>query len=252
MEPEGGKRMTLGEHLEELRTRVVRMLLGVAAGFALAFWRIGDVMTFIRRPVDRIAASHGGDWVVLTQQRAYDAFVGSMKAAFFTGCVLAAPVIVHQIWAFVGAGLYRHERRSVKYYAMPGFVLFLAGAALAYYYVMPFALEFLVWWAKEKTEAKSWLNLNDYVSLIAFSMFVFGLVFQIPLIMVFLMRLGVVEPATFRRYRRHAIVAIFVLGAILTPPDVLSQVVLASCLLGLYEGAILVGARVRRPRRREA
>ncbi len=244
--------MTLGEHLEELRTRIVRMLLAVAAGFALAFWRIHDVMHFIRRPLDRIAAAYGDDWVVLTQQKAYDAFAGSMKAAFFAGCVVSAPVIVHQLWAFVGAGLYPRERRSVKYYALPGFLLFFAGAALAYFYVMPFALDFLVWWSKEKMGAKSWLNLNDYVSLIAFSMFVFGLVFQVPLIMVFLMRIGVVLPATFRRYRRHAMVTIFVMAAILTPPDVLSQLVLAACLVALYEGAILVGARVSRPRKKEA
>ncbi|MGH7163188.1 MAG: twin-arginine translocase subunit TatC, partial [Planctomycetota bacterium] len=232
-----------GEHLEELRKRLVYCLLATALGFGVALWFLQPIMDFLKLPLEGLAS------VQIVQTRAYDAFMASMKVAFFSGLLLAGPVVLQQTWAFVGAGLYRHERRAVKYYAVPGFLLFVAGAALAHGYVMPYALEFLVGWAERQAGAQSLLNVNDYVSLVAFAMFVFGAMFQLPLVMVFLMRVGVVEPATFRRYRRHAIVADLVAAMVLTPPDVLSQLILAGCLIVLYEGAILVGARVARPRR---
>jgi sec-independent protein translocase protein TatC len=240
--------MTIREHLEELRTRLVRSLLAISVGFAFAFWRIEDVMAFMRKPLEEAVGDP--DIVDLIQTKAYGAFVGAMKISFFTGCVLAAPIILQQMWAFVAAGLYRHERRTVKYYAFPGFLLFVAGCALAYFWVVPWALQFLVGFA-EKMAVESLWEFSEYLSLVAFSMFVFGLMFQLPLLMVFLMRLGVVQPDTFRRYRKHFIVASFAIAAILTPPDVVSQLALAGCMALLYEGAILVGARVARPREEE-
>lgn len=242
---EAGPRMTLSEHLEELRARLVRALLAAAVGTILAFWQIDLVMAFLRRPLDPIIEKYD---VEIIQFKAYGGFFGAMMLSFFTGLVLASPVVLHQIWSFVGAGLYRHERRAVKFYAAPGFVLFLAGAALAYFFVMPWALDFLIGYAQEKLGVVSKLNFTDYVSLVAWSMFIFGMVFQLPVIMVFLMRIGVVEPDTFRRWRRGAIVTAFGLGMILTPPDVVTQIALASCIVLLYEGAILVGSTLARKR----
>jgi sec-independent protein translocase protein TatC len=246
-EPDGGKRMTLGEHLEELRSRIIRCLLATTVGFVLTFFWTDKVMWFLSRPLEPALAKYP-DKVKLIQDTPAGAFVASMKIAFFAGLILASPYILHHIWAFVAAGLYRHERRSVKFYVVPGFLLFFAGAALAYFFVLPWALNFLIRWAVEETGLVSLLTLNSYVSLVAWSMFVFGLVFQMPLIMVFLMRLGVVEPDTFRHYRRHAIVASFAVAMVLTPPDVITQIALASCMTALYEGAILVGSRVAQPR----
>jgi sec-independent protein translocase protein TatC len=242
--------MTIGEHLDELRQRLIRCMLAVAVGFGLAFWRIKEVVSFLRWPLERAEAqaAAAGNEIVLMQHKAYSGFLGSMKIALFGGIVLASPVILYQLWAFVGAGLYRHERKTIKYYAVPGFFLFFAGAGLAYFYVLPWALIFLTGWATEMLEIKSYLEFSDFVSLIAFALFVFGLVFQLPVIMVFLMRLGVVEAATFRKYRRHAILASFALAMILTPPDVISQVALAVCMTILYEAAILIGGRIGRPR----
>lgn len=246
-EPEGGRRMTLGEHLEELRSRIIRCLLATTVGFVLAFVWTDHVMAFLRRPLEPSVERYQ-DKIQLVQTHPAGAFVASMKIAFFAGLILASPYILHHMWAFVAAGLYRHERRSVKYYALPGFVLFFAGACLAYFFVLPWALNFLIRWAIEETGLASLLTLNSYVSLVAWSMFVFGLMFQLPLVMVFLMRLGVVEPDTFRRYRRHAIVTSFAVAMILTPPDIITQIALASCMTLLYEGAILVGSRVAQPR----
>ena len=249
-EPDGGKRMTLGEHLEELRSRIIRCLLGTTVGFVLTFIWTDKVMWFLSRPLEPAMEKYPGQ-IQLIQSTPAGAFIASMKIAFFAGLILASPYILHHIWSFVAAGLYRHERRSVKYYVVPGFFLFFAGASLAYFFVLPWALNFLIRWAVEETGLASLLTLNSYVSLVAWSMFVFGLMFQLPLIMVFLMRLGVVEPDTFARYRRHAIVGAFGVAMLLTPPDVITQVALAGCMALLYEAAILVGRRVAQPRREE-
>ena len=240
--------MTIGQHLEELRRRLIISMVSVLVGFALAFWRMNDVIWFLRRPLDALPEKFA-DKVTLTQIQIHGGFVGSLKIAFFAGAIVAAPVLLHQMWAFIGAGLYRQERRAVKFYAIPGFLLFLGGAALAYFYVIPYAFEFLVSFAHENVGLEeSILNFVDYASTVSWIMFAFGIVFQLPVVMVFLMRIGIVEPATFKRYRRHAIVANFALAMILTPPDIISQIAMAGCLAFLYECAILIGGRIAKPR----
>jgi len=242
--------MTLSEHLDELRTRLIRCVVAAFVGAGAAFWQADRVVAFLRRPLDRAIENHPG--TELIQTKVAEGFMASMLVAIFAGVALAGPYILHQIWGFIAAGLYPNERRSVRYYALPGFVLFFAGATLAYVYVLPWALDFLIGYAADTTGLKSFISLGPYLSLVAWMMFIFGVVFQLPLIMVFLMRFGVVEPNTFRRYRRWAIVLAFLVGALLTPPDVISQASLSVTLLALYEGAILVGSRLARKRGEDA
>lgn len=238
--------MTLSEHLDELRTRLLRCVVATCVGAGIAFWQADRVFSFLRAPLDQAIEKHRNTRLIQTALA--EGFMASMVISIFAGIALAGPYILHQIWGFVAAGLYSHERRSVKYYALPGFLLFFAGAALAYVYVLPWAFEFLVGFAADTTGLESFISIGPYVSLVAWMMFIFGVVFQLPLVMVFLMRLGVVEPGTFRRHRRWAIVLAFVVGALLTPPDVISQTALSVTLLLLYEGAIFVGARLARKR----
>jgi len=240
--------MTIGEHLEELRKRVLISTFAILAASVLAFVFIDDVMIFIRRPLDVIVGEFPDGKVELVQFKVFSGFVGAMKIAVFVGAIVAAPITLYQMWSFISAGLYRHERRAVKYYAIPGFGLFLAGAALAYLFVMPYALRFLIGFAIEDLGLRSPLDFNAYVSLIAFSMFVFGMLFQLPIVMIFLMRIGAVEPATFAHYRRHAIVGSFALAMLLTPPDPFTQIALASAMSILYEIAILLGRTIAQPR----
>jgi len=241
--------MTLSEHLEELRSRLLRCTLATVAGFVVSFIFWEQVKSFLSAPLDAVAAKYSE--VRLVQTQVGESFFVAMKVSVFAGLLVAGPYILHQLWAFVGAGLYRHERRSVRYYALPGFALFFAGAALAYFFVLPWALDFLVGFAIEQTGVENLISLGPYFSLVAWSMFIFGFVFQLPLVMVFLMRLGVTDPAFFRRYRRYAIVLAFFIGMILTPPDVITQCALAGSLILLYEGAIFLGARLARPRDQE-
>jgi sec-independent protein translocase protein TatC len=238
--------MTLSEHLDELRTRLLRCVVAATAAAGVAFWRAKDVVAFLQVPLEEARRNHPGTRLV--QTTVAEGFMASMVVSIFAGVALAGPFILHQIWGFVAAGLYARERRSVKYYALPGFLLFVSGAAIAYLWVMPWALDFLIGFAEETTGLESFIALGPYLSLVAWMMFVFGLVFQLPLVMVFLMRFGVVEPAFFRRHRRLAIVLAFIVGAVLTPPDVISQCMLSGTLIVLYEGAILVGGRVARAR----
>ncbi len=237
--------MTLAEHLDELRTRILRCVIVTVAAAALAFWRAKEVIAFLSAPLETARRNHP---VKFVQTTVGEGFVTTMMVSLFAGLAVAGPFIVHQIWGFVAAGLYLRERRSVKYYALPGFALFLCGAAMAYLYVLPWALDFLIGFGAETMDLESLLRPGPLLSLVASMMLVFGLVFQLPLIMVFLMRLGVVEPAFFRRHRRWAILLAFIVGALLTPPDVLSQCVLSVTLIALYEGAILVGGRLARRR----
>jgi sec-independent protein translocase protein TatC len=240
-------RMTISEHLEELRTRLIRSLLAIAVVFGFAFWQIDWVVTFMKAPLEALDPEFLKS-VETVQSKVYGGFFGAMKLAFFAGCVGAAPVLLFQIWMFVAAGLYSHERRMVKYYAIPGFLLFLGGAFVAYAFVMPYAFRFLIGFAHDQLEIKSLLEFGEYNSLVAFSMFVFGLLFQLPIVMVFLMRIGLVEPPTFRRFRKHAILASFTLAMVLTPPDPISQVALALCMVMLYEIAIVIGSTIARKR----
>jgi len=236
--------MTLMEHLEELRMRLIRCLIATAVGFVLTFIFSDQVIAIFRWPLR-------GNEEKLIQTSPAETFLAGMSIAFFAGLILASPYILHHIWAFVAAGLYRHERRTVKYYAIPGFLLFFGGAAMAYLFILPWAFAYLTRFARG-AGVESYLSLGNVVSFVAWSMFVFGLAFQLPLIMVFLMRIGVVEPATFRRYRRHAIVANFAIAMVLTPPDVITQIAMAGCMTVLYEGAIFIGSRVAQERQKEA
>lgn len=238
--------MTLSEHLEELRSRLLRCTLATVVGFILSFVYWEHVRAFLSAPLDDVAEKYPD--VRLVQTHVGESFFIAMKVSVFAGLLIAGPYILHQLWGFIGAGLYRHERRSVRYYALPGFALFFAGTALAYFFVLPWALDFLVGFAIEETRVENLISLGPYFSLVAWSMFIFGLVFQLPLIMVFLMRLGVTDPAFFRRHRRYAIVLAFFVGMVLTPPDVITQCTLAGSLIVLYEGAIFVGSRVARQR----
>ncbi|MHC4939765.1 MAG: twin-arginine translocase subunit TatC [Planctomycetota bacterium] len=241
-------RMTIAEHLDELRKRLLVSVVAVVFCAILAFWRIEDVVNFMRRPLDLAITDMTADTVHVVQTKVFGGFLAAMKVAFFAGAVIASPVVLMQMWGFISAGLYRHERRAVKFYAIPGFLLFLSGAALAYFYVMPYAFDFLLGFSEEQLGIESMLDISPLISLMAFAMFMFGLLFQLPVVMVFMMRIGVVEPDTFARYRRHAIAASFALAMVLTPPDIVTQIALAVSMAILYEAAIWFGRFIAQPR----
>jgi sec-independent protein translocase protein TatC len=225
--------MTFVEHLDELRTRLLRSIgaLLIAVVVAMIFYKdlIGiatlphyRAMSWVGLPGRLIIACHTGA-------------VGSvMKLACIVGLFLASPYIAREMWGFVAAGLYRDERRYVKAFAPASFLLFLLGCTFGYFILIPYALYGMVTMMPlDKVEAV--FNFGDYLGLVLTLTILLGAVFQLPLVMTFFSKIGLVAPARWRSWRKGAIVGNIVLGAFLAPPDLLSMVVFVLPLLVLYE-----------------
>ncbi|MEO0077981.1 MAG: twin-arginine translocase subunit TatC [candidate division WOR-3 bacterium] len=218
--------MTFLDHLEELRKRVLysAVALGVAAVVGFFFsQRITDLLT---RPVPEL--------VFLAPA---EAFVVQLKVALVAGLFLAAPVIFYQFWRFVRPALLPHEVKYVVSAVIVSSVLFAAGVAFAYLVVVPTAMKFLLSFQTPKLRAM--LSISEYVGTVGTFLFACGVMFQLPVIMFFLTKLGVVTPRFLARNQRGAIVVIFIVAAVLSPPDVFSQVLMAVPLLALFELSIL-------------
>jgi sec-independent protein translocase protein TatC len=165
-------------------------------------------------------------------------FLTYLKVALLAGAVIAAPAMLYQMWRFVAAGLYRHERRFILTYAPVSFLLFALGMAFGYAVLLRYGLYFLMTYGDPSLTEHSY-HIGSYVNLVLLLTFVSGVIFQLPVLMAFFSRIGLVDPAVYRRWRRHAIVLIFVVAAFLTPPDVFTQILMAIPLLVLYEAGIL-------------
>jgi sec-independent protein translocase protein TatC len=161
-----------------------------------------------------------------------DPAMAVMKLAFIAGLFAASPVIAWQIWAFVRAGLYRHERRYVESFAPASFLLFILGCATGYFVLIPYTLYGLASFLPDVAPVYSF---SDYLSFVMVLTLVLGAVFQLPLVMVFLSRVGLVPPARWGRWRRSAVAINVILAAVVSPPDVVSMVLFALPLLALYE-----------------
>jgi sec-independent protein translocase protein TatC len=181
----------------------------------------------------------------------YDAFVTAMMTSLIAGCIVTAPWSIYHLWAFVGAGLYEHERRHVRWFAVSSVGLFFLGAAFFYYLIYPMSVAFLYGFAEQYNafvarglSGKATIEFNSllggYVHFVMLLMLVFGVMFEVPLVVLFLGKLGLVEAKTFARYRRHVVVALVVISAIVTPPDVFSQLALAGPMWILYEAGIVI------------
>ncbi len=262
------KRMSFSEHLEELRRRLLYALAGPAVGFAVcfAFFRERLLELVIRPPYPHWRL-FGWDLLVIEPvdvdfsfSTPYAAFVTSMLISLVAGILVTLPWSLGQAWAFVASGLYPRERRCVRILAPVSVGLFAVGTAFFYFVVYPVVIHFLykfgtdfnAFLAAQGAEPMMTTNtlLDAYVHFAILLMLVFGLMFELPLVVYFLGRTGLVGVDTFRRYRRHVIVALVAAAALVTPPDVFSQVALAIPMWGLYELGVLIvrltGARHRR------
>ena len=225
-------KMSFLEHLGELRTRIVWSLIPTAVGLIVAFRFSDRILQFIRRPLDRAN-------VQLVSLTPTEGFWTSMKISMVMGVILAMPVILWQVWAFIAPGLHKHERRFAGPFVIIGSVLFLLGAAFALLVVMPFGVEFLLNFTKEQG-IQPMISVSSHVDLVIKFTLGFGLVFELPLVLTMLSRMGIVTPQFLSKNRKYAILVNFIIAAILTPtPDILNQSLMAGPLIVLYEVGIL-------------
>lgn len=223
------------DHLVELRRRLLWSFAALGAAFAICLYFARPIFAFLVQPLLR--AGQGK----LIYTNIFEAFFAEIKVAFFAAIMLAFPVVANQIWQFVAPGLYAKEKRALLPFLAITPVLFLAGAAMAYYVAMPVALHFLLGYQGNVggVSQEALPGVGNYLDFVTKFIFGFGVAFLLPVLLMLLERAGIVTRDQLKAGRRYAIVAAFAIAAVLTPPDVVSQLILAVPLVLLYELALI-------------
>ncbi|MBK8174458.1 MAG: twin-arginine translocase subunit TatC [Rhodospirillales bacterium] len=247
-------RMPLLDHLIELRRRLIICVVGIVALFFVCYWMAPQIYQFLVQPLaDALAAKHEERRMIFTAL--HEAFFTYLKVAFFAAMFLSFPIIATQVWKFVAPGLYRDERRAFLPFLIATPILFFMGGAMAYYVVFPLAWKFFLGFemtAEQGLPIQLEAKVDQYLSLVMQLIFAFGLCFEMPVVMTLLARAGLITSEAMRSKRRYAIVVAFIFAAVMTPPDVLSQVSLAIPTIVLYEISIWSVRFVERSRGAEA
>lgn len=232
---------TFISHLIELRDRLLRAVVGLVVTFLCLFPFANDIYTLLAHPLlEKLPA--GGRMIATAVTTPF--FV-PLKLAMLAAVVISLPHTLYQIWAFIAPGLYQHEKRFALPMICMSTLLFLAGMAFAYFLVLPVVFGFITGTAPEGVAVMT--DIGNYLDFVITLFLAFGIAFEVPVAVVLLVKLGWVSVATLREIRSYVIVGAFVIGAIFTPPDVISQIMLAIPLWLLYEAGILVAVLLNRP-----
>ena len=225
---------TFLSHLFELRDRLIRILLSVGIVFICLFPWAKDLYALLAQPMLEVLPS-GGQMIATD---VVGVFLVPMKVTLMLAFLIALPYVLYQIWAFIAPGLYDHEKKLALPLVTASVALFFVGMAFAYFLVFPTVFGFM---AKIAPEGVAWMtDIEKYVSFVMTTFVAFGVTFEVPVVVVVLVRIGIVELATLKEWRPYVIVGAFVIGAIFTPPDVISQLMLAIPLCLLFELGLLV------------
>lgn len=240
-DPEGEfdkTRMSLGEHLDELRRRVIYALIGLSAAIIVALFCGRWFVDVFRLPYVRVMQETGRE-PLLTVLALSTGFTMYLKISLIAAAIMASPWIFYQIWMFISAGLYPGERRYVFFAAPVSAGLFICGAMFFLFVTAVPILKFFIFFS-DWMGLKLVITFDNYINMMISMILVFGLGFQTPLLVLLLARMGIVSLDRLRRYRRHVMVIIVILAALLTPPDPLSQIALALPMWLLYEFGVLL------------
>lgn len=232
-------RAPLLDHLIELRSRLVRAIFALLIGFGVCFYFADPILGFLVQPL-KDAFPDGEGQLIFTKLP--EVFFVELKIGLFAGFMVSFPIIANQLWAFVAPGLYAQEKKAFLPFLIATPILFFAGAALAYYVVMPLAFLFFLGFSGEAggLQVQALPSAGEYLSLVMQFILAFGLTFLLPLLLILLNRAGIVTRAQFVSARRYVIVGIVALAALVTPPDPGTQVILAVPLLILFEGSLII------------
>ena len=236
------KPMPLLDHLVELRTRLMWSMGAFVIAFIACYYFSTQIYAFLARPLVDILSAQSGEPRRLIFTALTEAFFTYIKVAFFGAAFISFPMMATQLWMFIAPGLYRSEKHAMAPFLVASPVLFLGGAALAYYFVFPAAWTFFL--SFETPDGAGGLpvqleaKVSEYLGLVMRLIFAFGLAFQLPVLLTLLAKVGIITVAGLRKYRRYAYVGMFIVAAIITPPDVITQTGLAIPLILLYEISI--------------
>jgi sec-independent protein translocase protein TatC len=249
-----GSKMPLLDHLIELRQRMLKSVVALFVAFIVCFFFAEYLYAYLTQPLADILASRRDDprmiFTALTE-----VFFTYVKVAFFAGAFISCPIFLTQLWLFVAPGLYKKERHALLPFLAATPILFFIGGALVYYVIFPLAATFLIGFEVPRGEGVLAIELEakvgEYLSLIMKLIFAFGLCFQLPVLMTLLARVGLATSAGMAAKRKYAIVAVFVVAAVLTPPDPISQISLAVPIILLYEISIYMAKMVERKKAKD-
>jgi sec-independent protein translocase protein TatC len=227
------------EHLLELRKRLMVASIVIVLGMSTAYLFKEDIFSFLILPLTSI--THAPQTFIFTAVQ--ELFFTYLKMSFFCGLFLGLPIILWEIWAFISPGLYKNERRVIGPFIAATPILFYIGGAFMYFAVAPLVMGFFLAFQTESITALP--SVKEYLNFLIKMLFAFGLAFELPVLLLLLMKFGVVSLDAVKSFRRYAIVFIFIVAALLTPPDPMSQFILALPLIVLYELSIVLAKFMR-------